>query len=353
MAEQTETDNILADVLAASREVAGEPPETVVEQQPPIESEALAETAEQKADRERDEQGRFKAKTEGETAKEPQKRDPLKIKSETLQKAAEQEIAEKGELKSPDLLAPVEWKGGAKVDWQRLPPEVRKEIRSHWDELNEQRQQIAPIQQAIAPHRDVLVRDAGSVEAGIGQLMTFYQAYLDNPQGLIQHIARTRGIDLGQPGGQPDNKGIQPTSDLNSVVAQAVQHAIAPIQQRFQQTETQQTEQTLSAFAADPKHPYFQDVRAHMGKLLEARTATSLEEAYEQAIWANPTIRQQLMSQQAEETAKARTADAAKANMARAASLRGSPLPGGGSAAATGSSVLDDVRAAAAEVAGA
>ena len=200
------------------------------------------------------------------------------------------------------------------------------------------------------------MREAGSVEAAIGQLGQFYRLYVDNPVGLIQHIARTRGIDLTAPVSQPQPQatGTPQAPDIGKLIEQAVQQHVAPIQQRFAQTENQALEQTISAFAADPKHPFFQDVKTHMGQLLAAGAAKDLAEAYEQATWANPAIRAHLMAAQSEEATKAKAAEVDRAKKAASASLRGSPLPGGGNAAANGStSVLDDVRAAAAEIAGA
>jgi hypothetical protein len=78
-----------------------------------------------------------------------------------------------------------------------------------------------------------------------------------------------------------------------------------------------------------------------------------MQEAYDQAVWANPVIRQHLTAAQAEEAKKASTAAAAKARQASSASLRGSPLPNGSGAPSRGATVLDSVRAAAAEIEGA
>lgn len=362
-AQQTETDNILADVLAAQSELAGEQGGEekgggAQEQAPP----RTEETAEQTAQRERDELGRFKAKGE-ETPDKPTEektRETLKVKDPAVQAGAERQIAEKGQITNPDTLAPPgPWRGAAKIDYARLPESIRSEIRTQWDEIEKGRGEFAPLQQAIAPYRDSWVQAAGSVENALHQFGAFWNAYLTNPRGLIDHIARTRGIDLGQPAGQqPENGGTPQTPDINSVVAQAVQQAIAPIQQRFQQTEQQKIVSEIEAFRADPAHPYFNDVAEQMVLRINAARAAgqrlSLQDAYDHEVWANPAIRERLISQRTEEAKKNQAAEVERANKARAASLRGSPLPGGASGTTgQGSSVLDDVRAAAAEIAGA
>jgi hypothetical protein len=50
--------------------------------------------------------------------------------------------------------------------------------------------------------------------------------------------------------------------------------------------------QEIEAFAADPAHPYFNDVADHISKLFESGMAKTLPEAYEMAVYANPVTRQ-------------------------------------------------------------
>jgi len=365
---EVEKDDLLADVRAAAEGLEN----GATELERPIDSNqgrAEEETAQEKADRARDEAGRF--------AKEPKEkpRETLKLKPKetpasptpdtpgsegsTPRAAADgpQSTAAAAPKDEEVIPPPAEWKGAGKLDWNKLPRAIQAELRETYDSVAQSREHFAPVEAAIAPYRDEWVRVAGSTASAISQLGEFYKLYVENPNALIQHIARTRGIDLGQVGGQQaaPAHGIQPPSDINSVVMQAVQQAIAPIQQRFQQTETQQIEQTLEEFRADPRHPYFNDVRVTMGKLIEAGLAKGLPDAYEQAVKLNPAIWSSLQAQQTEEATKAQAAAAAKAKQAAAASLRGSPLPNGhsGGGAGQNASVLDDVRAAAAELDGA
>lgn len=340
--QPTETDNILADVMAAQQELEGVPEAGAPEAEVPPQ-----ETAEQSAQRARDEAGRF--------AKEDKPRETLKLKEKPAAEAPVEAPPQTQEAKpaAEPIPPPVEWKGGGKVQWNKLPKDVQAELRQTYDSVAAAKEQYAPLEAAIAPHRDVLVRDAGSVERGIGELMNFYKLYLDNPVGLIQHIARQRGVDLGQAVGQPSQSTQPVPPDINSIIAQAVQQATAPLHERFQQTENQQIESTLSAFASDPKHPYFQDVREDMGLLLSNGKAKTLEEAYSKAVRMNDGIWSQLEEEKAKEAKGSRTADVAKANVARAVNLRGSPIPGASGAVSSSSSVHDDVRAAAAEIAGA
>lgn len=363
----TETDNLLDDVKAAAAEIAGggSDADTGVPggRESPAQSEGTSapdqDGQRSAAARARDEGGRF-AKAEDKpretlTLKEPKTGGDVppvsEPQGETKTGLEQNPVSDK----PAPIAAPVEWKGAAKTKWDRLPREVQAEIAERHQATEQARAAFAPVEQAIAPYREAWMRDAGSVEAAIGQLGQFYRLYLDNPVGLIQHIAATRGINLGAPQGQqpPQGGAPQPAPDIASLIERAVQQHVAPIQERHAQAENQQLQDVISAFAADPKHPYFQDVKVHMGQLMAAGAAKNLDEAYDQAIWASSTIRPQLLSAQAEEANKARAAEVEKARKASSANLRGSPLPNGGSGPGSGNgSVHDDVRAAAAELAG-
>lgn len=345
-------DNILEDVRAAA-EALEKPASTETTGAPAaIEAPTLQQEQPLADSRARDEAtGRFKAK---ETQTEQRPTLSLKEKPEAVVETQITKAPDKPEEKPTTEFPapPVEWKGAAKVQWHRLPADIRNSILEDHAALKTARDEMAPLQQALAPHAEVLKRDAGSVESGIGQLMEFYRLYLTNPLGLVHHIARTRGLDLGQQQGQPPAPNA--ATDVHSLIAQAVQRELQPFKAEHSQRENQQIESTLAAFAADPKHPYFQDVKVDMGHLIQTGQAKTLEEAYERAIWANPVIRPQLLQEQAEEAARTREAALVKAKQAGAVSLRGAPLPnaqpnGKGGSNAT---ALDSVRAAYAELHG-
>lgn len=350
-------DSVLDDVRAAAAELeradasdAGKGPVDAPAEAPVAGADQTQQTA---AERARDEQGRFAKTPEGQ---KPRETLTLKPQEKPADQQAQPKPAEQAQLAPATgqtiTTAPLHWKGSAKVDWNKLPENVKLGILEDHKALSEQQASLEPLTKAIDPHREVWMRDAGSIEAAIGQLGQFYRLYLDNPQGLIQHIARTRGIDLGQPQGQPQPGTQQQAPDINSVVSQAVQQAIRPFQEQMQQTESQQLQQSIQTFAQDPAHPYFQDVKVHMGHLLKAGQAKDMQDAYDQATWANPVIRQSLIDAQAAERTKQMQADADRARKAAAASVRGSPLPGVNGSANPTASAHDDARAAYAEVMG-
>ena len=117
-------------------------------------------------------------------------------------------------------------------------------------------------------------------------------------------------------------------SIVQSLVAQLVEQRLQPFQAQAEQQQTQQLETTISDFARRPDRPFFNDVRFHMGQLIQAGTAKSLDEAYEQATWASPAIRAHLLEEQRKATDTANAAQVQKAQQARRASVTGSPIEG-------------------------
>lgn len=353
-----EKDDLRGDIAAAMAELdGGAPPEreTPVVEQP-------QETETQRADRERDEAGRFKAKEKEERPtlslkEKPGAPDasPVRAPDASSPSVTPSPAPTDGKQPAEPIAPPAEWKGAGKVKWDRLPREIQSELRDTWQSIANERAEVAPVKELLDVNREFLVNQAGSLPAAMTQLMQFARMSVDNPRGLIQHIARTSGIDIGSLGAasQPSPGATQP-ADLASLIEQAVQQRLQPILGQVEQQRTQQVLTQIEAFRADPKHPYFNDVAPRIEGLLKAGAAKDLQDAYDQAIWADPTIRQQLMAAQAEEAKKIQAAEVAKAQQARAASLRGSPLPGALNGTGNqNSSVHDDVRAAMAELAGA
>lgn len=334
MDDAPEKPSVLDSVRAAVAEHSADPPDIPAEPASPAsETASPPETVSQaEGARDRDEKGRFAPKTA-----DAKPRETLTIKpKEQPQPVASKPQAQPGatEQPKPDAQAaapPTWWKGAGKIDWKRLPQSIQGELGSYVGSLEQERAEVAPLKEMLDLNRETLVREAGSVHEGVRQLLAFHQLSIDKPLDLIQHIARTRGIDLraafaGQPQAQQPGNPQQP-QDIASLVAQAVQQHLAPIQQHEQQRQHQQNLQTVEAFAADPAHPYFNDVADEMEALLKGGIAKDLPDAYDKATRLNPVISAQLDQERQKAAEDQRKADADKARRAAAASVRGSPVP--------------------------
>jgi hypothetical protein len=326
------------------------------------------ETAGQKAERERDEQGRF--------AKQPESKEP---KRETLTLKTKQTAPQAAPTVSPPtasapaapfppeidkdgkhlarIAPPPGWEGVANIAWDRMPRPVREAVANKYAEVESARQELLPLKEMFDVHREFLVSQAGSVQEAQRQMLMFARMSVDNPVQLAEHILRARGIDPRAAfSGQPQASAQGQQQDVQSLLAQLVDQRLQPLLAEREQQQTQQLQTTIDQFGADPKHPFFNDVRVHMGQLISAGAAKTLDDAYEQATWANKPIREHLMEEQRGAAEAAKAAEVAKARKAQASSVTGSPLPG--AAGLNGktdpkASALDDVRAAFNELSGA
>lgn len=84
-----------------------------------------------------------------------------------------------------------------------------------------------------------------------------------------------------------------------------------------------QTAAEIAAFAADPAHPYFDEVASHVSLLL-ADPRITLDQAYEQAVYANPITRAKELARISKETTEKtqKEADAAAAAAKKALGTR-------------------------------
>lgn len=222
---------------------------------------------------------------------------------------------------------PNSWRKEVAAQWGALPPEVRAEVERREADFHrgiEQYKEAAAFGQAarqmIAPY-EATIRSLGlTPDRAVGELLAAdHRLRFGQPAEKLAYfsqLAQHYGIDLNQVTQQ------EPAAPLDPQVAtlqQQVQALGAYLQQQQmmgQQQERASLDSEISRFAADPAHGHFETVRNDMAALIQAGLASTLEEAYERAIYANPATRAAVLEQQA----KAQREEAAKkAQAARAA----------------------------------
>lgn len=238
----------------------------------------------------------------------------------------------------PQIRAPQGLKSELKTEWEKLDPKWQGEIdrlekaakagiEKHAGMANMGQTLLAEIQ----PY-EAMIRGAGATpQQAVRELFrTEYQLRTGTPAQkaqLIFRLAQHYGIDMSGIA-----QGQAPQVDPNVT---ALQQRLDQMERQRQQEAAQRTNaesahvtSTVEQFAADPKHEHFEDVRVQMGVLLESGAVKTLDDAYDQACWANPTIRAKLIESQAKEAEAKRKADereAVQAKKAAAVSVRGAP----------------------------
>lgn len=326
----------MIEAVRASVNQLSEAPEAPEEKAAPVE--AAPEQSE--SERARDEKGRFVASEE---------KSEEKIIEPVKQATPEAPVAPVVDS-TPQLKPPTSWSSEARNEWSKLSPTLQQAVLKREDEISKgsqeysnDRQRLKALEGIIAPRRDHYQRFGFKDDAqAINHLFTLSDSMERDPRATIAYLAQHYGVDLTT-GGQPpptQQPQQQPLPDIDKKVAEAI--------------EVHNAKMTVREFEANPPEHY-QEVKPLMKVLLESGQASGLQDAYEQAIWAKPDIRNRVQEAQ---QAKAQQELAAKAAIkvvqktkAANASLTGAPH---GAASATPDAkangkfgeVANDVRAA-------
>jgi hypothetical protein len=252
-----------------------------------------------------------------------------------------------------------------KADFRNLPPAWREAIanlegsvqtaKAEWGQKGERLNRFDAL---LAPRQEKFALAGIDEHTALQQLLAASDFLDRDPVNALLWLANDRGVNLAQlvqqtsGGAQP---GGQPPAQMHPALQQ-LQGTVQTLQQQLQQREqadqsARQAEAAaeIDAFRKDPKNIYFADVSKQVGQLLASGQVESLQEAYETAIWANPTIRPHLIKAQSEQAQRDReAADRAKAQAAQRAAGSVTGAPGSATPPATGSkgSVRADIEAA-------
>jgi len=274
---------------------------------------ATPEAPEEKAQRIRDEQGKFATKVEdAPVVAEVQEPAPVVIPPEIQKLGLRKEEAD-AFMSAPQAL---------KDAFLRRADEMHKGI----EQYRGAAQFAQSMQKAIEPHMETIRGLGVAPEVAIGELLNadhrLRYGTPEQKQMYFAHLAQSYGIDLSQVQSAPPE-----------------QYALTAMQQRLQQLEGQlqnqslmgqkQQEESLNSdiqkFASDPSHSHFEAVRADMAALIQAGRAADLQSAYEQAVWANPVTRASMLEQQIKAQREEATQKAQAAKVAASVNTRARP----------------------------
>jgi hypothetical protein len=252
----------------------------------------------------------------------------------------------------PDV--PKTWRKEAAAHWAALPEQVRAEITKREQDIfsglesyKSDAQLGKGFQSAIQPHAQLLRQqniDPVALTSGLMRAhVTLSTADEAGRIAAFQQLAQSYGIPLSSLQPPEDQLYVDPSvKDLQSKF-QSIESRLQAESARTAQAEQAKLVKDIETFAADPANGYFSEVSKDMVTLLERGVATTLQDAYQKAVWTNPVTRaKEVARQAAEANAKASAEAATKAAAAKAAmAAKVSPRQRGGGAATT-SGTMDD-----------
>lgn len=298
-----------------------------------------AESIEAKADRARDERGRFAPKTEA----APEKAAPVE---EPSQIPGTDKPDEKPAQASTPEGGPASWPADAKTEWSKLSPAIQAAVIKRENEINEGGRRWSEdkrrYEETLTPLRTAAQRYGLDERQGLQRLLAANEYLERDPVNALRWLAQHHNVDLQQLAAAP----AQVTPRVDPVV-QAMHRELNQLKQTITTREQEEIESEISRFAKDK--PHFKEVKVTMGRLMETGEAQSLEDAYEKACYTSPDVREKLIAErltaQQTERANAERERVAKARRG-AVSISGSPSGGPVSKPNGKGSVRDDVLSA-------
>jgi hypothetical protein len=293
--------------------------------QPEVATPPAGETTEQRAARERDEGGRFKAKEEGApVAKAPA-------------------VAAPALDAPPPRKAPSSWKKDYWEAYQALDPKVADYIAQREEQFangvstyKQEAERAKELFDAIAPFQQDLQQHGVQPAQWLRQLGSAHQMLVKGtPEQKLQAFHK-----LAQDYRVPVDALLDPNvrqQFMNQQAQQPQPDVGQLVEEKFMQVRAQ-TE--IEQFASDPAHEHFEAVKETMRQLLAAGLAPDLKSAYDKAVRMDPELfeREQLRVSEAAEKQRREQA-AAKVNTARANAV--SPRSATPSGAMTGNGKKD------------
>lgn len=244
-----------------------------------------------------------------------------------------QEEVEKPVEVKPETPAPQSWSGSMKEKWADLPADVQSEISrreadihrmmtSHDGELRMGRE----MKDVINPYMPMLNSLGASPAQAVNETLNI--AYVLNngqPQQkaqVISELIQRHGIDMN----------LMPTGEENPQLV-ALQQQVAQLSQQANpneienkvrmQIEAERVQNEVQAFAANPQNTHYHEVKAAMAALLDSGAAQGMQEAYDMACRAHPTISSTIIDAELQQR-EAKRKEELSAKKKAAASVTGS-----------------------------
>ena len=266
-----------------------------------------------------------------------------KVEAQQEDKSAEDISEEQQEEEQEEILAPEHWTLADREAFSAQPLEARKyvldRIKSIEGGYDAKFKEIAGVKRALEPYISYLDTVGTTPEAAISAVLQTEQILRtgtqQQKQALLQKIIADYGLQAEE---QQDDLSDPAIKALEQKFDQ-LQNTIAGQTQAQQETELATIEQQIQTFSEERSEagqlvrPYFNDVVEKMVAMARVESAAGrkpdLQTLYDEACWANPSVRAKLLEAETKAASdKATEAVAEKAQKASkaSASVSGAPV---------------------------
>jgi hypothetical protein len=320
------------------------------------------------------ESGRAAAANKERAAKEAEL---AKLPPEERQKREAEEKRKAEEAKGAGAVeAPAHWPSQAREMFAKQPPEVKTWLLDRHKAMEtdyiKKTQELAPtrrlqeeLDDIFKPYEDEMRKVGTTRAAAIRELVGVHTRMRENPVEGLKYLASAYQIDLKNLANAPAADPAGESAIVNELRGQVVKltdqvKVLGGAQSDQQQAaRLQEVEQFASEKDAqgNPKRPHFDELSTDIALMIRAsvdksgRPTISLQDAYDKAVYANPTTRAKvLQAGEAERTRKEADERKAKADAARKAAAANVEVAGSTNVVpANSGSIRADLEAAWAE----
>ena len=242
---------------------------------------------------------------------------------------------------------PKSWSADEKAEWSKLSPAAQRAVLRRETEIDDAGRRWSEEKRSyvetLTPLREAAQRAGIDPREGLNRLLAANAMLEADPGTGIRRLAQMYGIDLSS---NPTTQQARPQADPTVV---ALQQKLSSIEAAMAERDRSTAMSEIEAFKASPGREHFDTLKQSMGQLIASGAAKDLADAYDKAAWADPTIREKLISaREAKAVADKRAKEKEIADKAKrgAISANGSRAPGAVSAPGKTLSVDEAVREA-------
>lgn len=258
--------------------------------------------------------------------------DETQVEAESTETASEptaetEETVPEETAETEAVAAPKSWSKDKHEVWAKMPKEAQEYYMQREQQMLDGLEQYKadasfakPLKEVITPYMPMIQARGIDAPKAVAALLNAQYQLDQNPRaGLIQ-IAKTYGVDLAELAQSAQQGAAEVAPEVKSLQTElnSIKTALTANQEREYQAAREKVAVEVNTFAADPKHPYFDEVADDIVRMLQ--TGESLAVAYEKAVWANPVTRaKELARVQKEQTEKLRVKNKVEVEAAKKA----------------------------------
>lgn len=232
----------------------------------------------------------------------------------------------------PADVPPDTWRKEAKEAWATVPPVVKEELRKRESDIAGYVERVkVPLgvgekfTELLTPYLPMFEKTGVNPWENVTAMLKAQELLLfgspEQKLGMFQSLAQQAGIKFdGSQLSAPPDATAQYVRQLEQRLSQ-LEGGVKQVTSTVQEARQAELHANVVAFAQDKEtHPYFYDVADKITHFIQTGAATSLEDAYQLAVMADPITKAKVIEAEAARAAKSKAeAEAARVAVARKA----------------------------------